>query len=442
MTDETQPDPTGARSATQRSREGSPAGQDPPSDPIQSRAAQLEAIVAQACRDNIDGATVQAQLQALGVSAAEAEDVLDQIIQRRAREASPDEPPAEPNRDNPNSLDAVAWALFQGKLDAARQVSSRNASGAQQLLQSALGSKQATNSSSGIPASVLAGAPFLAKLESVSSSDPHLAETLRLRKVYRIEKAVDSIIDQVEGNPSLEEPISRAMWKDILGDKYVSFEKLLGELEYGFEREDNAKELYGEIVLVKREGTSRKKAVRTEADWLRVMGAWSSAVQLVYPHRESELVGYKKLILEIFRSCSNDPLTAISVDQMVRERYSQAPFHLDHRDQIQLPLMRFLHSPPSSSKRPQSSSSGSRPNKRAEVICENWNLNRCSSPCVNRRRHDTCSECGEPHRAANSVECIGALLSRRRERGTGGGSKPSDGGSRGSSSFARETKNK
>ena len=166
MTDETQPDPTGARSATQRSREGSPAGQDPPSDPIQSRAAQLEAIVAQACRDNIDGATVQAQLQALGVSAAEAEDVLDQIIQRRAREASPDEPPAEPNRDNPNSLDAVAWALFQGKLDAARQVSSRNASGAQQLLQSALGSKQATNSSSGIPASVLAGAPFLAKLES------------------------------------------------------------------------------------------------------------------------------------------------------------------------------------------------------------------------------------------------------------------------------------
>lgn len=57
-----------------------------------------------------------------------------------------------------------------------------------------------------------------------------------------------------------------------LGDKYISFEKLLGELEYGFEREDNAKELYGEIVLIKREGTSRKKAVRTEADWLRVMG--------------------------------------------------------------------------------------------------------------------------------------------------------------------------
>ena len=446
MTDETQPDPTRARSTTQRSREGSPTEPDPPSDPIQSRAAQLEAIVAQACRDNIDGATVQAQLQALGVSAAEADDVLDQIIQQRERgtgpDAPPDDPTDEPNRDNSNSVDAVAWALFQGKLDAAREVSSRNASAARNLLQSVLGSKQATSSTSGIPASVLAGAPFLAKLESVSSSDPHLAETLRLRKIYRIEKATDSIIDQVEGNPSLEEPISRAMWKDILADKYISFEKLLGELEYGFEHEDNAKELYGEIVIVKREGTSRKKVIRTEAEWLRVMGVWSSAVKLVFPHRESELTGYKKLILDIFRSCPNDPLTAISVDQMVRERYSQAPFHLDHRDQMQVPLMRFLHSPPSPSKRQQSSGSGSRPNKRAEVICENWNLNRCSSPCVNRRRHDICSECGEPHRASNSVDCIGALLSRRRERGTGSGSKSSDGGGRGSSSSARETKNK
>ena len=340
-------------------------------------------------------------------------------------------------------MDAVAWALFQGKLDAARQVSSRNASAAQDLLQSVLGSKQATSSTSdGIPASVLAEAPFLSKLDSVSSSDPHLAETLRLRKVYRTEKAADSIIDKVEGNPSVEEPISRAMWKDILGDKYISFEKLLGELEYGFEPEDNAKELYGGVLLLKREGNSRKKPVRTEAEWLRVMGVWSSAVKLVYPHRESELNGYKKLILEVFRTCPNNPLTAISVDQLVRERYYQAPYHLDHRDQLQLPLMRFLHSPPSLSKRPQSFNSGSRPTKRTEVVCENWNLNRCSSPCINRRRHDICSECGEPHRATESVDCLGALLGRRSERGTGGGTKPGGGSGRGPSSSSRETKNK
>ena len=83
MTDGTQVDPARARSTTQRSRESSPTGQGGSGDPVRSRAAQLEAIVAQACKDNIDGATVRAQLQALGVSAAEAEDVLDQIIQRR-----------------------------------------------------------------------------------------------------------------------------------------------------------------------------------------------------------------------------------------------------------------------------------------------------------------------------------------------------------------------
>ena len=240
MTDGTQADAARARSTTQRSRESSPTGQGGSGDPARSRAAQLEAIVAQACKDNTDAATIRAQLQALGASAAEAEDVLDQIIQQREREMGPDEPagePTEPNSDNRNSVDAVAWALFQGKLDAARQVSSRNASAAQDLLRSVLGSQQATSSTSdGIPASVLAEAPFLSKLDSVSSSDPHLAETLRLRKVYRTEKATDGIIDKVEGNPSVEEPISRAMWKDILGDKYISFDKLLGELEYGLVR--------------------------------------------------------------------------------------------------------------------------------------------------------------------------------------------------------------
>ena len=231
-----QADPARARSPTQRSRGSSPTHQGGSNDPVRSRAAQLEAIVAQACKDNTDAATVRAQLQALGASAAEAEDVLDQIIQQRARATGPDEPSDEPDEpsDNRNSVDAVAWALFEGKLDAARQVSSRNASAVQDLLRSVLGSKQATSSTSGgIPASVLADAPFLSELDSASSSDPHLAETLRLRKVYRTEKATDSIIDKVEGNPSVEEPISRAIWKDILGDKYINFDKLLGELEYG-----------------------------------------------------------------------------------------------------------------------------------------------------------------------------------------------------------------
>ena len=440
MTDETPGDPARARSPTQRSRAASPAAPGPSNDPVQSRAAQLEAIVSQACRDNIDGATVQAQLRALGATAEEAEDTLDQIIQQRERETGPDVPPGEPTGDDSNTIDAVAWALFQGKLDAARQISSRRIS-TQDFLRSFLGSKTPSSSTAtGIPASVLAEAPFLSKLDSTTSSDPHLAATLRLRKAYRTEKATDSIIDAVEGNTSLEEPISRAMWKDILADRYVNFEKLLGELEYGFDREDNSKELFGEVVLSKREGSSRKKPVQTEADWLRVMSVWSSAVSLVYPHRASELTGYKKIITEIFRACPNDPDAAIGVDRMARERYYQSPYHLDHRDQLNLPIMHHLHT--SHSKRARNFTSGGRPAKRAETICENWNLNRCDSPCSNRRRHGICSECGKPHRAYDVADCIGSLLRRRKDQGAVGSSKPSDGGFGRPSSSVREAKGK
>lgn len=41
---------------------------------------------------------------------------------------------------------------------------------------------------------------------------------------------------------------------------------------------------------------------------------------------------------------------------------------------------------------PSSSSS-----KWASVICHNWNFGSCTDPCINHRKHDTCSECGDQH---------------------------------------------
>lgn len=272
-----------------------------------------------------------------------------------------------------------------------------------------------------IPASVLAAAPHLASLNSIVT-DPHIQKTAKIRQSFVSDKFVNPVIDRLLLKYRRDPP-SRAIWKDIILDKYVNFEKLYAALEPSFDHNDEIKDFGGGLGLVKTDQYNAKKKVGTESEWTRVYHSWAGAVKEVYAHRSDELDRYELLIREIFESERGDPGIAIRTDIIMRQKYAHQPYHLDAREYMHLPLfaevmasVRTRQKPPLAKRLADSSPAGpSIPFKRSAAACENWSFGQCSDPCPNGRKHGLCCECLEAHRAQDSPECLASL---RRKRGS------------------------
>lgn len=318
------------------------------------------------------------------------------------------------------AVDAVAWRLLEAKasqLTDASKPSGRGVDG--RNLADLLG---LTTVPGGLPSGVLSAAPFLAHLSS-SLADPHLEATRKLRTAFGAEKAVDAIVDLVQLQP-LTDPIPRSIWRKIIQDQYVDFEKLFASMDAHYNHDDEPKELPGGYALVKKDQLSARRVVHSEADWIRIFSAWESGVIMVYPHRVSELQVYRRAVMDLFRAAPSTPQVAIRFDVDVRDRYSKSFFRLDDRGQLNIPLMAQMFRPNSSSatstKRSAPSGSTPAPSKRVTIPCENWNLGNCEEPCENRRKHGICSECGGQHKEREQEKCY-TLLQARRAGGRGYG---------------------
>ncbi|KAJ3770703.1 hypothetical protein FB446DRAFT_646535 [Lentinula raphanica] len=273
-----------------------------------------------------------------------------------------------------------------------------------------------------VSSSTLDSLPHL-RDKATTTGDPHIDETLRTKHVYLKEQNFDALVDLLQGRPLLE-PLPRSVWKLILKDEYVSFEKLLAGIDPGYDHRDEGKDFGGGYALVKVDHLSARKPVRTESEWNRAFQAWKIGVIQAYPHRKDELNAYESIITNLFRNFAHDPSIPIRADHEVRERYHKGPFHLDDSNRTQAAVMALVHrtSLGSNLKRPlDSSSSSGRANKKPSgAICLNWNGARCDDPCVNGRRHGVCSICGGKHRAFDSSDCKTEYLARRaRKVGSG-----------------------
>ncbi|KAJ3773564.1 hypothetical protein FB446DRAFT_641380 [Lentinula raphanica] len=248
-----------------------------------------------------------------------------------------------------------------------------------------------------------------------STGDQHIDETLRTKKVYLKEQSLDALVDLFQSQP-LVEPLPRSIWKLILKDEFVSFEKLLAGIDPSYDQQDEGKDFGAGYTLVKTDHLSAKKPVVSESDWNRAFDAWRNGVVQAYPHRKDELFNYGQGISNLFRNFAHDPSIPIRADHEVRERYHKSPFRLDDANRTQAAVMALVHrtSVGIRSKRPSDSSPSSRSSKRSGgAICLNWNGARCDDPCINGRRHGTCSICRGKHRAFDSPDCKSEYLSRR-----------------------------
>ena len=300
----------------------------------------------------------------------------------------------------------VEWSLLRAKLEQLRSLSASHDDPFSLDNIIKLLDNRPSSSGSSIPASVLTAAPHLTSLSEHALNDSHLQTTWKLRQAYASDKAVDPLIDLMQLQP-LVDPIPRTIWRNIIQDQYVNFEKLYASMDRGYSHQDEAKDFAGGYALVRKDQYSAKKPIKHEAEWIRIFTAWKSGVVLLFPHRQQELQSYCEMVIDLFRAAPFDPSVAIQFDIEARDRYARNPYRMDDRSRLHLPLLAQMFR-----KREMADHSFDTPAKRATVPCQNWNRGVCPDPCVNRRRHGICCECGGRHQAREKDSCLSSLEAR------------------------------
>ena len=403
---------------------------------VDARVSACRKLVDEAVEKDWPAATLIEALKELGIRAIEAIDYIEELNQcvaiRRSKAKQPETLPSEPHVDEPDhvadqeerdkAVEEAAWAFLRSGLEAAAPTTSASASCSRDVIDRMLELfGQEASSSTSLSKSILAVALHLADDGNTVFEDPYLGETQKYKVAYTSQKPFENLVIRAQGR-KVREPIANSIWRLVILDKYVDFEKLYATLDPTYNPNDEAKDLNDKFTLLEKNSISSKRPVLTEAEWMRLYDVWVGVVLHFYPHRQAELSSYRELIINMFRATTN-PFPAIKYDRDSREQYSRQPYRLDSsKDILPFPLLSQLLSyaqpsstPSSDNKRSGGGQEG--PRKRSETICQNWNLGACEGDtCRYHRRHNQCSECSEPHRAKDRSECFLALNRRRQQR--------------------------
>lgn len=410
---------------------------------VDSRVAACEKLVDEAIEKDLPASSLADSLKGLGLKALEAIDYIEEFNQRvairrskRRHDTPPGDPPTEGpdhvqnQQDRDNAVEEAAWASLRAKLDVAvSALSSGLSSNVLDKMFELFG--QESPSSSTLSKAVLAVAPHLADDADTVFEDPYLGETQKCKVAFASQKPFEFLIIKAQAR-KMPEPIANSIWRLIILDKYVDFEKLFVTLDPDYNPNDEAKEIGDSYTLLEKNSISSKRTVSSEAEWMRLYDVWFSGVLHFYPHRRAELTSYRELIVTMFRAAPS-PLPAIKYDRESRERYSRQPYRLDSsKEVLPFPLLSQLLSQGSSTS--SSGSGGKRKSadsqegkrKRSETICRNWNMGNCEEdPCRYGRRHHECCECGGPHRAKDKDDCSAALSVRQQQQKAAAGARSS-----------------
>ena len=134
-----------------------------------------------------------------------------------------------PDANSSNSVDmatTIAWALLWAKVNHLHSSSSQATASPGMSLSDELASLLGISSVRGtIPASMLTKAPHLARLSESTTTDPHLEKTQELLLVYSPQGSQDILVNKAQFAP-VSDPLPQTIWRKILLDLFVDFEKL------------------------------------------------------------------------------------------------------------------------------------------------------------------------------------------------------------------------
>jgi hypothetical protein len=130
-------------------------------------------------------------------------------------------------QEQPNLSEEIGWGILRAKLGSLRSSNSNNSISFEDISK-LLGVD--SSSPSGIPSSVLSAAPHLVSITNDLVKDQHLQETWNLRRAYASEKAIEPIINLMQSR-HFTDPIPHSIWRTIIQDMYVNFEKLHASMD-------------------------------------------------------------------------------------------------------------------------------------------------------------------------------------------------------------------
>ena len=251
-------------------------------------------------------------LKDLGLRAVEAVDYIEELGQRleihRAKARDPGSPAHEPTADVPErateqeerdkAVDEAAWASLLSKLAYTDPAASPDSSNVFERMLQLVG-QESSSSPSSLSKSLLAIAPHLADDNDSVFNDPYLNETQKYKMAYAGHKPFENLIIKAQSR-KVQEPVANSIWKLVILDKYVDFEKLYATLDPDYNPNDEAKELNDKFTLLEKNSISSKRSVATEAEWMRLFDIWASATLHFYPHRRAELTSYRELVTNMF----------------------------------------------------------------------------------------------------------------------------------------------
>jgi hypothetical protein len=236
---------------------------------VRARAEECQRIVDDVISNSISGPAFLARLKDARATADEARDYIEQYTQRRRgqeaeRPGNADPPSGQIDPSAPNLIDtatSIAWALLHAKVDHFQAASSQMATTSDGSLSDALENLLGLSSVKGaIPVSMLAKAPHLSKLSDSTATDPHLEKTQDLLSVYSPQGSQDILVNKVQFAP-VGDPLPRTIWRKILLDLFIDFEKLFASMDMGYDHHDDPKDFGAGYTLVKKDQAFSKRAL-------------------------------------------------------------------------------------------------------------------------------------------------------------------------------------
>ena len=251
---------------------------------VDARVSACGKLVDEALEKDWPSATLADALKDLGLRAIEAIDYIEEFNQRveirRSKAKRTDTSASEPHVQEPihvadqeerdKAVEEAAWASLRSRLEAAAPATSASASCSRNILDRMLELfGQETSSSTSLSKSVLAIAPHLAEDGNTVFEDPYLGETQNYKIAYTNQKPFENLIIRAQGR-KVQEPVANSIWRLVILDKYVDFEKLYATLDPSYNPNDEAKELNDKFTLLEKNSISSKRSVLTEAEWMRL----------------------------------------------------------------------------------------------------------------------------------------------------------------------------
>ena len=270
---------------------------------VNSRVTTCEKLVDEAVEKDLPASVLAESLKSIGLKAVEAADYLDEFNQRVAIRRSKAKQPGSPTRelstethpavedqfDRDRAVEEAAWASLMSKLQAEVPAPLPSPSGLVDKMLDFLG--QDVASSTSLSKAVLAVAPHLADDKDTIFEDPYLKETHKCKIAYTSQRPFENLVIRGQGR-RMREPVANSIWRLVILDKYVDFEKLYATLDPGYNPHDDAKDLNDKFMLLEKNAVRSKRSVLTEAEWMRLYDIWVEAVLHFYPHRSVELSAY------------------------------------------------------------------------------------------------------------------------------------------------------